>query len=114
MRMWRVVFPGMTSGLGREVSRVFVFADWAETTNATVRVLTGGTYVRDPPELGLWGLVMPWGMLEVRWGSRSDSSSTRESGGRPGSLVAALDEPPPEEDLWGRCGRRLRASWRAL
>ena len=61
---------------------MFDDADWADTTNATVRVLTGGTYVR-PPELALAGEVIPNG-AEVRLleCSRSDSSSTRDRGGR--------------------------------
>lgn len=71
--------------------RVFK-ADCAETTKATVRVLTGGTYVF------------------VTRVSRSDSSSTLDSGARPGSPVAGgallvdddVDVNPPEDDLCGR------------
>ena len=101
---------------------MFDDADSADTTNATVRVLTGGTYVR-PPELALAGEVIPNGTEDRPLeGSRSDSSSTRDRGGRVdesgmvpmvgggGGFVEGLP-PVPEVVRSGACGRRLeRAS----
>lgn len=101
---------------------MFDDADWAETTNATVRVLTGGTYARDPPpELALTGEVIPNGTEDTLLRcSRSDSSSTRDRGGRveesgivPNGGGGGFEEglPLPEEVRWGGSGRRLeRAS----
>lgn len=94
--------------------------DSADTTNATVRVLTGWMYVR-PPELALAGEVSPNGtedrFLEC---SRSDSSSTRDKGGRVeesgvvpkegwgGVLEEGLPlAPGPEEIRYRADGQRL-------
>lgn len=98
---------------------MFDDADWADTTNATVRVLTGGMYVRDvAPGLALAG----GGGSKGRFlgGSRSDSSSTRDKGGRveesgvvPKGGGGSFEGLPPVPGKFrcGGCGRRLeRAS----
>lgn len=101
---------------------MFDDADWADTTNATVRVLTGGMYVRDAaPGLVTVGGVTPKGTEGKFLGcSRSDSSSTRDRGGRveesgmvPEGGGGGFERlpPVPEGIRCGGCGRRLeRAS----
>lgn len=101
---------------------MFDVADSADTTNATVRVLAGGMYIRPPPELALAGEVIPNGAEDTLLRcSRSDSSSTRDRGGRveesgmvPKGGGGAFEEGlplVPEEVRCGGSGRRLeRAS----